>query len=821
MRTNLIQSYTNNLSQPQSKKKDLDIEYVLSNRTFIKPLPAKGKLLKSSLLDVPNNTAKDIAYDFKSLKHALKGESNDHELGKINDLGMKVGGLAIAIYLITRKQTPLAKAMEIVGLTSFFAAMKIWPKLALQLPAKLIHGFDIRQEYEDSFGRKKMFFQDPQYIPWDLMSDEEINKIGDRMKVPKDMQNRRDFIQEKMKKTAVQNNTLWMLTAGFATPITSALICNVCEKPLKHFLGNMRNKKADNLLANAEQKYTSYKDISALQELEELCKTHKDRPINKVVTDKIKACLTKNMDEVTSTAIKADIDNMFAGSNKKFVVDKNVVENTITRINSVIERFAVNAKITDIKSFEEVLSNAGFLDKELTEIDIKKVMHLLGKETKKSLNQKNLSPEVINQIISEIVQNETVSNTIHSKSATLLNDSVIQNLRGIGKTLTNFKAKNALLDDYVHIKYAAAPETVIANSFNDVTESLLKTFKFTDKEISTVRYDRKLAGKLLREKFENITQNEAEYKRVITELTEKIAKLETKLGVLESGKAKGSYADIVDSVFEQTARSLKFSMPQTAERLIGSNNNVEGSLKNIQLSFVKDRLLGVKSSLYRLLNTLDFYKRISSLENIPALHSKMPREVKEEIVEFAKNLSLGGSTSDFMTKFFELRNPHPDMTDFSQIEVKAGKVVNKYLSKVVKGGKAELPNDANFFKEIMKLLYENEMHPQTKEILSSTVVEKGVSRYRREFLSEVGNTPYFAKPHHVMSDIEKRISTYANFLRTGMAPDKMFHSVIKETFNTRKWLKIFGGFGAALLGVTVLAQFFFGKMKADKGAKND
>ena len=29
----------------------------------------------------------------------------------------------------------------------------------------------------------------------------------------------------------------------------------------------------------------------------------------------------------------------------------------------------------------------------------------------------------------------------------------------------------------------------------------------------------------------------------------------------------------------------------------------------------------------------------------------------------------------------------------------------------------------------------------------------------------------------------------------------------------KKWIKIFGGFGAALLGVTILAQFLFGKMK--------
>ena len=126
MKTNLIQSYMNNTTQDRK----LDIKYVLSNKTFIKPLPAKGHLVKSTILDSPATMVQDTLYDFKAIGKAIKGNANDHELGKINDLGMKLGGLAIAGYLMTKKQTPLTKAMELVGLTSFFAAMSVWPKLA-------------------------------------------------------------------------------------------------------------------------------------------------------------------------------------------------------------------------------------------------------------------------------------------------------------------------------------------------------------------------------------------------------------------------------------------------------------------------------------------------------------------------------------------------------------------------------------------------------------------------------------------------------------------------------------------------------------------
>ena len=322
MRPNLIQTYLNNMPavQPDKKDRNLDIEYVLSNRTFIKPLPSKGHLVKSGILSAPAAAAKSLAYDAKSLGKSVTGKANDHELGKVNDIGMKIGGLMIAGYLMTRKQAPLAKAMEFVGLASFFAAMSIWPKVALQWPAQLIHGFNIRQKYEDSFGREKMFFQDPQYLPWSLYSDQKINKIGDWMGVPKDMNNRRDFIQEKMKKIAVQNNTMWMLTAGFATPVLSALICNLSEKPVKSYLGNLRSKKADNMLSNVSAVSEKFKDLSSAKALDDLLSINQDKELTPELTKKIKDILSKGFDPLTSQAVKDDLDDILSINSKKYVI---------------------------------------------------------------------------------------------------------------------------------------------------------------------------------------------------------------------------------------------------------------------------------------------------------------------------------------------------------------------------------------------------------------------------------------------------------------------------------------------------------------------
>ena len=108
MKTNLIQTYMNN--RP-SADRNLDIKYELSNRTFIKPLPASGKLVENGVFVAPSLWSKDVKYDFNSFNKTLHGQGNDHELGKINDIGMKLGGLAIAGYLMTRKNTPLKKTL--------------------------------------------------------------------------------------------------------------------------------------------------------------------------------------------------------------------------------------------------------------------------------------------------------------------------------------------------------------------------------------------------------------------------------------------------------------------------------------------------------------------------------------------------------------------------------------------------------------------------------------------------------------------------------------------------------------------------------------
>lgn len=825
MRANLIQTYMNNMPkvQPDKKDRNLDIPYVLSNRTFIKPLQGKGHIVDETVFDVPSVLVKDLAYDVKSLKKSASGKANDHELGKINDIGMKAGGLAIAAYLMTRKQTPLTKAMELVGLGSFFGAMALWPKIALQLPAKLVHGVNIRKEYEDSFGRKKMFFQDPQYIPWDLVDDKKINKIGDRMGVPNDIPNRRDFIQEKMKKISVQNNTLWMLTAGIATPIASALICNSLEEPLNRYLDAKTSKRADNLLDNIGTYYGKYIDQDSLQNLEKLYSANKDKPLTADLVKEIKNNLTKGLDRVTEQSLAADINEIIGFNNQKSLIDNNVVENIVNSVRKTVNSVVPDAPVPHAVDLMNKLVEKGFANRELTEIDLKKAIQVIGSEIKKTLRNANVDADEITTVLDRIVnKDKSIALPIRSNSQTVLNDSVISKLKEISKVVTDFKAKNEILNEYAYLKAGHAPETVTANAWNEVTGTLHKLFNLSDKDITAIRQDRKLAGVFLRDNLERITSEPKEYERVFKGLVEKISHLDAKIKVLDASKdAKGNYQSSVDAIFEEAAKELrKLGMHGTADSIVGSNGYIGGSLKNIQLGYVQNRLMGVRSSLYRMLNTLDLFRRVSTLENFSESFNRLPLEVKEEVVELAKKMSIEGSTSDFITKFYYLRNPNPSKEQ-GNLTVEAGKVVNKFLNKKVKGGRVDLPNDKKFYNEIMKLLFEHPMHSDSERILADSVIKDVLGQYRHDFAHDVGDSYYFVKQHLLLHGKQSGASSFTKALRIGMTPEQFIHNPVKQIYNTRKWLKMFGGIGAGLLGITVLSQFFFGKMKTPERIKHD
>ena len=210
----------------------------------VKPLNYKGTLLPSRIFASPKEYAQDLKKDILSIGKAAKGKANDHELGRINDVAMKLGALGLASYLFVKNPLKLSKAMEFIGAGTFFGGMALWPKLTIQAPLRARTGVDIHQKYIDSQGRKKMLHQDPQYDLTDLYSREDLDKMGEKLKVSENLPDRDSFIKQRAKKTAIQGNTLWMMSA-FSTPLISAMACKGLEEPV----GNLIEKT--NLISSA------------------------------------------------------------------------------------------------------------------------------------------------------------------------------------------------------------------------------------------------------------------------------------------------------------------------------------------------------------------------------------------------------------------------------------------------------------------------------------------------------------------------------------------------------------------------------------------
>lgn len=890
MSTNLINNYTNQNKANKALYSNAQISNSTNSKPVpgLKPLEGKGHLIKGSLLDAPSYMIKDLAYDVQALKNGINGKSNDHKLGKLNDLGMKLGGLGIAAFLYTKKQTPMTKSMEFVGFASFFASMALWPKIALQAPASLLHGFNVQQKYVDSFGRKKLFFQDPQYTPWDLYSDKDINKIGNRLGVPKDIPNRRDFIQEKMKKIAVQNNTMWMLTAGFATPIMSALICNAAEKVILPAQNKLKNDRINKTLNNIEQSAKKYDFQGAKDQFENLFEANKEKPFDEEMVSSIAKAITPEMNPFVRDEVVKDLKNILMNENgtidESFInaLHKEYKELTTEYFSDNIEHLEKAMEIIpDTKQITDFLDSKKLLGVQLDKTNKEKVSDTIERlfsvhtrntccsvfglkempETPTNRNEK--FAKYIDKNLDTMYQS-AIKNTIENNPGKKFTVEVKAEIENIAKVLQDHLRKSFVLEDYAYTKVAKAPETVLANQWNKIADGLPELFGISKKEMANVRYDRTLVQELIRAKIEKIASNETEYKKVVTKIAQGLKELDSNIKPEDMTKfyneTDNLYNTSADNLAEKklylTAKKLKgIDTPQweqdkinTLKKLVSEQGagvkeetldelkyfedrvslREAGSMKRLQKVFVEQRLSGVKNAYYRLLSTLDLYRRVATKDFGPIINGRitggldegMKDEVRKDIIEASKRAGIENHCSDEAIKGYYPRNPNPDLKATGKIDVVEGKVVGQEAVDIIEGTTkgVDIPYDYNFYKNTMQFRFKNEMNKSTTDALKEVGLLEEVKNYRTKFFNTLGSANYFSKlSHKIGKSVEANFEE--KFLLCGVAVDELFTNIINKSFNTNKWLKIFGGFGIGLLGVTVGSQFLFGRMKNPQKVK--
>lgn len=966
--TNLINNYVKFSNMPnasQQEKKTGRSYFGSTIRNFdqstdklIKPLDGKGHLVNSNPIYLPKEIARDTVYTTKAFADGVRGKANDHQLGKLNDLGLKLSGVAIASYLMTKKSTPKTKAMEFVGFGSFLLSMAVWPKVALEIPARLIHGFNFRKQYVDEQGRKKYVSQDPNYIPFDLYKgdkkSEDLDVIGDRAGIRRDIPNRKEAVKEHMRKVSVQNNTMWMMTAGIATPIMTALACNQAEKYITPLAENYSNKKVNNQIdklhdylsgkMTAQEKEKFQKEIFADANVEAANKSFNnavDSITGKVITKtelaNLSDTLANGFDAEMKDAAKADIADLIGG--EKYIANSQSAKKMANSINAEIlakdaqlaeklspakleqaisqgiiggavrdlltsvgtdvidalgkfQNVSTNFKCKDVEGidfFAESAATKNMTPAERLAYNIKAVVMKVNNSnpsqdfvpgmSELEVNDKQLKAKIdakISETADAIAKNfyegnltisegrenyvtksvnklykataprgpkydklfstvgNVVANETKSNKGYVVNEKVADTLKQVGKQLTKYNAVDEALSASAHFKTEKASETIVANNWAKVTDTIIKQLGITDKELSIAGRDKEYSNKLFTQKLEAICSDDKSYKNFITELGKSMVELDEKLDApnagkngrmmskLESGIAKNC-TEAGNALGSLGMNNMKTKMVATADAETGIHI---GSIMNSKIERLHSRVEGVHSSYMRLLETAEFFHRSGKYqEKVKSNGGIVTKEIAKEfgftenhemntkIIETGKQILLDAHTNKFYTKMGLHNNK-----DFFKSLMWATYRPN-HGAQWDKGWNASTEETINILDGI-KSSNDSALNPRR---VFESAERRPLGQKFREHMNQVYNGLGSIKREVVNGETIRvegglnKADSRANklFDLLGKAPSELFNDAIKQKYNSNKWMKVFAPILGVTFGATVIAQFFFGKKDAD------
>ncbi len=583
----------------------------------IQPFADKGTLLPSRIFGSPIQYAKDLGKDVVNIGKGVKGKSNDHNLGRMNDVGMKVGSLAIATYLFMKNPLKLSKTMEFVGFGSFFASMALWPKLFIQLPLKLRTGVDIHRKYQDSENRKKLFFQDPKYVPWSLVSQEELDKIGDKNGISRDLPNRNDAIKATAQKIAVQGNTLWMMTAGFATPIMSSLICSGAEKLIaQKQLKTRLDKSSKNLselmdpIKKQEIQAEEYKKAStaAKENLERIFKTYGDKEMTEEVINSVANDLSVDLPSCRDGIIK-QLKSMSGAP--LLTLNEKAIAGLLEDNEELFDITGINSK--EFKEIIETTLSSGKPYEQATESVISEIMGRCGEEV--SL----LEREALKENLSNSLRMQTPISralTVNARKAELTKMSDL---------FANFNADRAVFQEYINARVAQTPDSFIAHQWGKVNNKFFEILGINKDDIIKAKAGGMDTKNLLVSKLEALSKTEhGEYENAIQQMAAAIEEydqtLSTRLIDPISGKSfeETVKAAIGSATGDAATKFKNAGFGDIAETFVGQDiekglrTTTVGSLKNALEQMVDYEMLGARACFYRMFESLDVFRRINS-----------------------------------------------------------------------------------------------------------------------------------------------------------------------------------------------------------------
>ena len=818
-----------------------DAKKPIKTSALIHPNHAEGHLVHDSLLSIPKFWLKDIAYDMKAVRDGIKGTAKDHQTGRLNDVGLKLGGIGIATYLASQTTDPKMRVMEYVGLGTFLACMQLYPLIAINAPSRLIQGYDIGKEYIDDQGRKKSVFQDGNYIPYDMYrgeyTGEDLDIIGDRMGIPRGIKNRDELTKEQMRKIAIQNNTLWMLGAGFATPVMTALICCGLEKVISPAMEIARNKRYNSKItealkntANMTLDIDEIKTNSLSKKVEKLLTKYKGKEIPKTEFDNLVKLLADESDDNLKNGIKEDLENLFKSEKKSFVLNEGsitdisgLIKNSSTGRNSATFNSIFNPTSSEI---EQAIKSTGSDGKYMSAEQLRKFKTAL----KNMFNTKINSSTVANKDALFMQQANIIDNIskyIQKTPSYFVSENGIENVTNFAKVLGDFKANDNILDKCKSFKVEYAPETVLARSYKKFENVIFDALNIQYKDLKQMKESETYTKEILEKKIQALVSNEKKYKTTIEKLAKVMAETEVRL---HGESDKESYLKDLISAYENNYNN-------TAKRI---NNINEGMFKSTINKLIKE---DVNGELENTIKTKEDLLKI--IDGINKSYKPVGKEWGDKAVDMAREASKGvGSSKELaITRIIDriqgVENSQRRLIhalDVYKREIpkdEYGKHLNETVKKVLLEAtsadhtlKLHTDNNPLYYKDIMNTGWKTPIQDSTKKALQTAgdikrgnVAERFES-YLTRFFDIIGqNDIDFKKPEHrVGQAIKDNYNPNANtrlqkFNLVAQNPIDFFKKASKTRFENQKWLRIASGIGGTVLAATVLAQFGFGKIK--------
>lgn len=867
-----IQISDNTKSQPSLKQKKVIKPYLeasekVSTTNNVKPLPGQGHLIHDNPVSKVKYFFKDIAYDLKAVKDGYQGKANDHQSGRLNDVGLTIGGLGIASYLASQTTNPKAKLMEFVGLGAFLASMKIFPKIAINKPARIMHGFEIDKQYIDDQGRKKSVFQDSNYIPFDLYrgeyKSEDLDEIAVRMGIPEDTINKHEIVKEQMRKIATQNNTLWMLTAGLATPAMAGLACCVLEQPISSGIVQYRNAKYNEQIKNVlestknmKSEINTLKDNSLSIEVSKILTKYKtDGYLPQEEFKNISKLIGENLDVNTKDNLIKEIKNVLENANgnsdKIAVLDnesiKELIEDSRKGINARKNKIA--KVMPTVEEFRVAISEVTGKTNNIQEIkinhsDIPNLRNALSKiiDSKIELAD-DASKDFLKTLKTDYLSN--LSTNIRSKKTLVINDEVIKKINNLAIIIGDYKSNQSIIDACKNFKFAHAPETVIANYSGKFERALLNELNFTQDELKKIRDSADYAKNILDKRLSEIANDDIQYNRIVKKLTKIISDMET---TLHGGAEKDSVirelvvaiennanntAKRLDNLkgFEETILSLvndniseldnKFDTENSFRDLLeGTIKNTRngnyrkeisgvGSYKHLQIANLAERYQGTTNSFLRVLEALDVYKRaLNPAEYAPEMaHRAQGDKYVERLIEVGKRTIIDANCAEHMTKLNTVNN-------------------GEYYRDIIKSlFRIEYKPNSEFATGILTQATENAVGDNAN---LKSILEK-LKRYIGRFYEIVPNNTNDTLKDKTHTIDVSLLNKYDKACRTNKSifdlvaqePTEMLRGAAGRRYGTRKWAGIIGSITAGVFAITYLTQLSFGKLNRPQKQNNE